>query len=132
MLVANTYSYDQDLARARQRLAQLQDKDVSARVERLAKALAARNDVSAANVADLAVALGSESTELILLAEIAANDGWGADAAFIEEIEPTKIARAEDPNSTTRGGTPSGVRGYRLPRRQNLNRQGLGLSTSSQ
>lgn len=105
VLVANTYSYDQDLARARQRLSQLQDKDISARVERLAKALAARNDVSAANVADLAVALGSESTELLPLAEIAASDGWGADTAFFEEAEPTKVARVEDQNTISQPAT---------------------------
>lgn len=93
VLVANTYSYDQDLPRAKQRLNQLQDKDVKTRVERLAKALAARKDPSAANVADLAVALGSESSELQELALVAANDGWGADAGTVDQAEPTKIAR---------------------------------------
>lgn len=95
VLVANTYAYDQDLTRAKQRLNQLQEKDLKSRVERLAKALAARNDPSAPNVADLAIALGSESAELIPLAEIAANDGWGADSGSIAELEPTKIARVD-------------------------------------
>lgn len=108
VLVANTYSYDQDLSRARQRLDKLQDNDIALRVERLAKALAARNDPSAANVADLAVALGSESTELIPLAEIAATDGWGADAAFTQELEPTKVARVQDPNTVSQPATQAG------------------------
>ncbi len=95
VLVANTYAYDQDLARAKQRLNQLQDKDLKTRVERLAKALAARQDPSAANVADLAVALGSESSDIQSLAEIAATDGWGADAVTDANAEPTKVARSE-------------------------------------
>ncbi len=95
VLVANTYAYDQDLPKAKQRLAQLADKDLKTRVERLAKTLAARKDPSAANVADLAVALGSESSDLQELALVAANDGWGADAGTVNEVEPTKIARSD-------------------------------------
>ncbi len=95
VLVANTYAYDQDLAKAKERLRQLQEKDLKTRVERLAKTLSARKDPSAANVADLAVALGSESSEVQELALVAANDGWGADSEPIEAVEPTKVARSD-------------------------------------
>lgn len=54
-----------------------------------------RQDPSAANVADLAVALGSESSDIQSLAEIAATDGWGADAVTDANAEPTKVARSE-------------------------------------
>lgn len=91
VLVANTYAYDQDLARAKQRLNLLQEKDVKTRVERLAKSLAARKDPSAANVAELALALGSEDASLQVLAEQVAVDTSGDPNA----TEPTKIARSD-------------------------------------
>ncbi len=96
ILVANTYAYDQDALRAKQRLAQLQDKEIKTRVERLAKELAARKDPSAANVADLALGLGSEDSSLQVLAEQVSNisDPTGSDA------EPTKMARADSGSNT--------------------------------
>jgi len=91
VLVANTYAYDQDLPRAKQRLNLLQDNDLRARVERLAKSLAARKDASAANVADLAIALGSEDSSLQVMAA-----GVGSDSTSnTSDTEPTKIARAD-------------------------------------
>ncbi|MDL1899111.1 hypothetical protein FBQ82_22970 [Anaerolineae bacterium CFX7] len=91
VLVANTYAYDQDLARAKQRLNLLQDKDIKTRLERLAKSLAARKDASAANVADLAIALGSEDSSLQVMAA-----GVGSDSTSnTSDTEPTKIARAD-------------------------------------
>lgn len=91
VLVANTYAHDQDLTRAKQRLNLLQDKDIKTRLERLAKSLGARKDASAANVADLAVALGSDDEALMVMAA-----GVGSDVSGnpISE-EPTKIARGD-------------------------------------
>lgn len=91
VLVANTYAYDQDLTRAKQRLNLLHDQDITTRLERLAKSLAARKDASAANVADLAVALGSEDSSLQVMA---ANVG-GDTADDPANVEPTKIARSD-------------------------------------
>lgn len=97
ILVANTYAYDQDAARAKQRLAQLQDKDIKTRVERLAKELAARKDPSAANVADLAIELGSEDSSLQVLASQVSNtsDTTG------NEPEPTKMAHSDAGSNTS-------------------------------
>lgn len=124
VLVANTYAYDQDLARAKQRLNQLQDKDLKTRVERLAKALAARQDPSAANVADLAVALGSESSDIQSLAEIAATDGWGADAVTDANAEPTKVARSESvANAPTKEPTDASAEPTAKPTKVRKNKQ---------
>ncbi len=95
ILVANTYAYDQDAARAKQRLAQLQEKDIRERVEQLAKALAVRKDPSAANVADLALALGSEDSSLQVLAASIADDSTLPENGS----EPTKVARADTGSS---------------------------------
>jgi hypothetical protein len=91
VLVANTYAYDQDLARAKQRLNLLQDNDIKERVERLAKSLGARKDASAANVADLAVALGSADSSLQVMAQSVSSD-VGSDP---NSAEPTKVARSD-------------------------------------
>jgi hypothetical protein len=91
VLVANTYAYDQDLPRAKQRLNLLQDKDIKARLERLAKSLGARKDASAANVADLAVALGSDDEALLIMAAGVGSDVTGDPISQ----EPTKIARSD-------------------------------------
>lgn len=96
VLVANTYAYDQDLKHAQDRLSQLQDKDIKTRLERLAKSYAARKDPAAANLADLAVALGSADTSLQVLAEQVVNTNDPASAA-----EPTKLAVADNATSTT-------------------------------
>lgn len=95
VLVANTYAYDQDAAAAKRRLDQLQDKDIKTRVERLAKSLAVRKDTSAANVADLAIVLGSQDSSLQVLAEQVTNTGSQSDA------EPTKIAHTDDGSVST-------------------------------
>lgn len=96
VLVANTYVYDQDASRAKQRLAQLQDRDIKTRVERLAKALAVRKEPSAASVADLAIALGSEDTSLQVMAATLSGDYMPA----ANDSEPTKTAR-NDSNSNS-------------------------------
>lgn len=96
VLVANTYVYDQDTSRAKQRLAQLQDKDIKTRVERLAKALSVRKEPSAASVADLAIALGSEDTSLQVMAATLSGD-YMPEA---NDSEPTKTAR----NDSTSNG----------------------------
>ncbi len=92
ILVANSYAFDDDLPRAKQRLDLLKDSNIKARVETLAKALATRKDSYAANVADLAVALGSTDASLKVLAAQVSNDAGG---------EPTKVARVETPPTAT-------------------------------
>jgi len=64
ILVADAYAYDQDLPGAQKRLAELKDKNVGARVARLAKELAAQNHASAANLAALAIALGESDSHI--------------------------------------------------------------------
>lgn len=109
VLVANTYAYDQDLPRAKQRLNLLQDKDVKTRLERLAKSLAARKDASAANVADLAIALGSEDSSLQVMAAGVDSDS----TSNTSDVEPTKIARSDsgaqvqEPTPTEQAAEPT-------------------------
>ncbi|MGB8644679.1 MAG: hypothetical protein WCF84_05545 [Anaerolineae bacterium] len=93
VLVANSYAYDNDLSLAKQRLILLKDANIKTRVERLAKALTTRKDPSAANVADLAVGLGSTDSSLKVLAASVLNIDLGG--------QPTKVARAEiEPSAT--------------------------------
>lgn len=92
VLVANTYAYDQDLKHAQERLGQLQDKDIKTRIERLAKSFATRKDPSAANLADLAVALGSDDSSLQVLAEQVTNTSDSP----TDNQEPTKIAQVDN------------------------------------
>lgn len=68
VLVADTYAYDQDLDRAKTRLGELKDKNVGDRVAALAKKFAAQNQSSAANLANLAIALGASDPEIALIA----------------------------------------------------------------
>lgn len=105
VLVANSYAYDQDLPRAKQRLNLLQDKDIKTRLERLAKSLAARKDASAANVADLAVALGSEDSSLRVMAAGVGIDSTGSNTS---DVEPTKIARSDADIAPTAEPQPTG------------------------
>ncbi len=67
ILVADAYAYDQDLPGAQKRLAELKDKNIAARVARLAKTSAAQNDASAANLAALAIALGETDAQIALI-----------------------------------------------------------------
>ena len=67
-LIADTYAYDQDLDRAKSRLAELKDKNSGARVAALAKESAAQNRPSAANIAALAIALGENDPQIVLIA----------------------------------------------------------------
>jgi hypothetical protein len=92
VLVANTYAYDRNGDRAKQRLAQLREPQIENRVEQLAKALAVRKDSSAAYVADLALALGSDDSSLRVMAETIANDSFTEP----DNAEPTKVARSDD------------------------------------
>lgn len=86
VLVANTYAYDQDLAHAKERLALLGDPNIGTRVERLAKSLGTRKDPAAANMADLAIDLGSQDSSLQVLTDQVVNTS---------DAEPTKVARAD-------------------------------------
>lgn len=105
VLVANTFAYDRDDAAAKRRLGALQDKDIKTRLERLAKALAARKDTAAANVADLALELGSEDSSIMVLAEQVVNTG---DPSV--DTEPTKSARSDGGSETT-SETPAAAPG---------------------
>jgi hypothetical protein len=91
-LVANSFAFDNDLPHAKSRLDLLKDSNIKARVEILAKALNTRQDPYAANVADLAVALGSTDSTLQVLAAQITNATGG---------EPTKVARVEAPPTAT-------------------------------
>lgn len=67
-LVAQTYSYDQDLDRARERLGQLNDPQAAQRVATLALKYSAQNRAEAPQIAALAVALGSGDDAVALVA----------------------------------------------------------------
>lgn len=67
VLVADAYAYEQDLASAQKRLAEFKDKNIGARVARLAKELARQHHASAANVAALAIALGETDAQIALI-----------------------------------------------------------------
>jgi hypothetical protein len=67
VLIADTYAYDQDLDHAKSRLAELKDKNISARVAALAKENAAQNQPSAADLAALAIALGARDEQIALI-----------------------------------------------------------------
>jgi hypothetical protein len=129
ILVANTYAYDGDAVLAKRRLAQLQDGDIKTRVERLAKALAARKDPSAANVADLAIELGSEDSSLQVMAEQVSNiNDPNSDA------EPTKSARSdsgavqEEPTDSATG-EPTATVDARKPRAARLTQTAVAAQT---
>lgn len=91
VLVANTYAYDNDLPRAKDRLTLLKDSNVKARVENLAKALSTRQEPSAANVADLAVDLGSSDSSLQVLA--AQDSKSPVSPSSGPDVAPTKYAQ---------------------------------------
>lgn len=67
-LIADAYAYDQDLDRAKTRLAELKDKNSGERVAALAKKYAAQNQPSAVNLAALALALGVNDPQVALIA----------------------------------------------------------------
>lgn len=93
VLVANSYAYDNDLPRARQRLALLKDANISSRLDRLAKALDTRQDPSASNVASLAIALGSKDSSLDVMAATVASIPGGSPTKFAQvELEPSATA----------------------------------------
>lgn len=98
VLVANSYAYDSDLPRARQRLSLLKDPNVNSRLERLAKALDTRQDPSASNVATLAIALGSKDSSLQVLAATVASSPGGSPTKFAQvEVEPTATSEPTQP-----------------------------------
>ncbi len=93
VLVANSFAYDSDISLARDRLALLKDSNIKIRVERLARSLSAKQDPAAANVADLAVGLGSTDSALRVLAASVTKTLAGG--------EPTKMAKLEvEPTQT--------------------------------
>ncbi|MDE3089395.1 MAG: hypothetical protein KGJ80_08415 [Chloroflexota bacterium] len=71
VLTASTYAFDHNLSRAKERLAQLNDPKINDRVAALAKQYAAQSKPAAAQLAALAVALGSSDTEIALIATTA-------------------------------------------------------------
>lgn len=68
LLVATNYRNDRDLALARERLALFRDDDIAARVSQLARAYALQKKPQAAELATLAVALGSDDQAVTLIA----------------------------------------------------------------
>lgn len=71
VLTATNYAFDQDLERAKERLAQLHDSKINDRVAALAKQYASQAEPAAAQVAALAVALGSTDPQIALIAATA-------------------------------------------------------------
>ncbi len=67
-LVAKTYAYDQDLDLARERLARLKDPKVTERVTAVALNYSAQNKQEAAQIAALAIALGSRDDAVVFIA----------------------------------------------------------------
>lgn len=67
VLTAKTYAYDQNLDRARERLDQLSDPNVAERVANLAIIYASQGRPESAQLASLAVALGSTNDGIALL-----------------------------------------------------------------
>ncbi len=70
-LVASAYASDQDLARAKDRLAQIKDSKINDRVAALSKKFAAQNNPEAGSIAALAVALGNRDQTIALIAKTA-------------------------------------------------------------
>lgn len=107
VLVANSYAYDNDLPRAKQRLGLLKDPNISSRLDRLAKALDTRQDPSASNVATLAIALGSKDSSLDVLAATVASSPGGSPTKFAQAdleptstVEPTQLPPTDAPQAT--------------------------------
>ncbi|MCL4395142.1 MAG: hypothetical protein M1482_10135 [Chloroflexi bacterium] len=71
VLTAKDYAYDQDLARAQGRLAQLHDAKANERVAALAREYSAQGNSDAAPLAALALALGSTDGDIQLIATTA-------------------------------------------------------------
>lgn len=71
VLTASDYAFDQNLQSAKDRLAQLHDSKINGRVAALAKKYAAESQPFAAQVAALAIALGSTDNAIALIATTA-------------------------------------------------------------
>lgn len=71
VLTASDYAFDQNLDRAKQRLAQLHDSKINDRLDALAKQYAQQDKPYAAQVAALAIALGSTDDTVALIAKTA-------------------------------------------------------------
>ena len=114
VLVANSFAYDNDIARAKERLNLLKDSNITARVENLAKALNTRQDPSATNVADLAVELGSTDSYLQVLAASLDKNPSGSPTKYAQielqptaTLEPTELPTDVQPPSATPTTPPS-------------------------
>ncbi|MCL5951070.1 MAG: hypothetical protein M1132_04985 [Chloroflexi bacterium] len=68
VLTASTYAYDNDLERARERLALLKDPQILDRMDNLVKALEGNKRLDAVYVARLAAAIGSDDSTVMALA----------------------------------------------------------------
>ncbi len=71
VLTASNYAFDQNIQNAKDRLVQLHDSKINARVAALAKQYAAESQPYAAQVAALAIALGSTDNAVALIATTA-------------------------------------------------------------
>jgi hypothetical protein len=106
VLVANTFAYDDDLPRAKERLTLLKDPNITVRVENLAKALNTRQDPSAANLAELAIELGSTDSSLQVLASSVVKIAGGSPTKYAQlNVAPTEApqptAAATDTSAPT-------------------------------
>lgn len=89
-LVAKTYSFDQDLDRARERLAHLKDPKITDRVATLALKYADQNKPEASQLASLAVALGSQDSDVAMIA--ATQNSSAPTATAASPSTPTIVA----------------------------------------
>lgn len=71
VLIADSYALDSDLPRAKERLAQIQDRQINERIAALAKRYEKEKKPGAANLAVLSVALGNSDPLIALIATTA-------------------------------------------------------------
>jgi hypothetical protein len=108
VLVANSFAYDNDLPHAKERLSLLKDSNITTRVENLAKALNTRQDSSAANVAELAVELGSTDSSLQVLYSSVVQTTGGSPTKYAQvEIAPTATPEPTEAATDTSVPTPT-------------------------
>lgn len=103
VLTASTYAYDQDLDKARARLALLKSTKINDRVSNLARSLAADHRPEAGFVAALAIALGSRDSSL---ASIAATPTPTA-TPTVPTLTPTSTQTPTTQPSPTHTDTPT-------------------------
>ncbi len=100
-LIADSYAYDQDLERAKARLASFKDKQIEQRIAALAKKIAPENKTTSANLAALAFALGVQDQEIAMLAATATPTPTATPPpTFTPTFTPTPLPPTLTPTAT--------------------------------